>query len=188
MSVPVSLNAVCRNSFSDILEKRFGANSLNFASIMIAFMSWLHSYHIFVACSEGYHVYHWVKMTKADASQKLCWYLMLSANFLLVYKVVDYLIDPFVAGTTAGDPESLSVSNAFISMGWTFCCNALMMKTFGYNNITEILTIGKPCKILYETFLISCGALSTWPNIWLWPTCAASKLCISWVLLSGSSN
>lgn len=42
---------------------------------------------------------------------------MLSANFLLVYKVVDYLIDPFVAGTTAGDPESLSVSNAFISMG-----------------------------------------------------------------------
>ncbi|WOL02488.1 protoporphyrinogen oxidase, chloroplastic/mitochondrial [Canna indica] len=27
--------------------------------------------------------------------------------------VVDYLIDPFVAGTSAGDPESLSVSHAF---------------------------------------------------------------------------
>ncbi|KAK6267190.1 hypothetical protein QUC31_018027 [Theobroma cacao] len=32
-------------------------------------------------------------------------------------EVVDYLIDPFVAGTSAGDPESLSVSNA--SYLWT---------------------------------------------------------------------
>lgn len=27
-------------------------------------------------------------------------------------KVVDYLIDPVVAGTSGGDPESLSVSNS----------------------------------------------------------------------------
>ena len=29
----------------------------------------------------------------------------------LICKVVDYLIDPFVGGTSAADPESLSVSD-----------------------------------------------------------------------------
>lgn len=33
----------------------------------------------------------------------LLWYIFL-------FQVVDYLIDPFVAGTSAGDPGSLSVS------------------------------------------------------------------------------
>lgn len=34
-------------------------------------------------------------------------------SLIFTCKVVDYLIDPFVAGTSAGDPESLSVSNVF---------------------------------------------------------------------------
>jgi len=42
-------------------------------------------------------------------------------------EVVDYLIDPFVAGTSAGDPESLSVSYyvpsfAFIDLGHILLC------------------------------------------------------------------
>lgn len=35
---------------------------------------------------------------------------MLNAFWQNYLKVVDYLIDPFVAGTSAADPESLSVS------------------------------------------------------------------------------
>ena len=31
-------------------------------------------------------------------------------RLVLNFKVVDYLIDPIVAGTSAGDPDSLSVS------------------------------------------------------------------------------
>ena len=47
-------------------------------------------------------------------SNVLCLTLLLS----FACKVVDYLIDPFVAGTSAGDPESLSVSNvSFFGFG-----------------------------------------------------------------------
>lgn len=39
-------------------------------------------------------------------------YLCVSLTVIsFAYKVVDYLIDPFLAGTSASDPESLSVSN-----------------------------------------------------------------------------
>jgi len=31
----------------------------------------------------------------------------------LIFKVVDYLIDPFVGGTSAADPDSLSVKHTF---------------------------------------------------------------------------
>lgn len=34
----------------------------------------------------------------------------------LICKVVDYLIDPFVAGTSAADPESLSVSDFALNL------------------------------------------------------------------------
>jgi protoporphyrinogen/coproporphyrinogen III oxidase len=51
-------------------------------------------------------------------------HLLIALNFL---QVVDYLIDPFVAGTSAGDPESLSVSYyapsfAFIDLGHKLLC------------------------------------------------------------------
>lgn len=39
-------------------------------------------------------------------------FFMIVYLLVLFYKVVDYLVDPFVAGTSAADPESLSVSNA----------------------------------------------------------------------------
>jgi hypothetical protein len=46
--------------------------------------------------------------------------IIIDLTFLfLPSKVVDYLIDPFVAGTSAGDPESLSVSNG--QDIWTTC-------------------------------------------------------------------
>jgi oxygen-dependent protoporphyrinogen oxidase len=31
----------------------------------------------------------------------------------LIFKVVDYLIDPFVGGTSAADPDSLSMKHSF---------------------------------------------------------------------------
>lgn len=34
----------------------------------------------------------------------------------LICKVVDYLIDPFVGGTSASDPDSLSVSNVALNI------------------------------------------------------------------------
>lgn len=43
---------------------------------------------------------------------KFCPYVII--NIIIIDpKVVDYLIDPVVAGTSAGDPESLSVSITF---------------------------------------------------------------------------
>lgn len=36
--------------------------------------------------------------------------MCLPSYSVLPVQVVDYLIDPFVAGTSAGDPDSLSVS------------------------------------------------------------------------------
>lgn len=49
------------------------------------------------------------------------------ASFILLvlnFKVVDYLIDPIVAGTSAGDPDSLSVSTSI----WVFCFLFLVIK------------------------------------------------------------
>jgi len=38
----------------------------------------------------------------------------------LIFKVVDYLIDPFVGGTSAADPDSLSVSNFALNILYLF--------------------------------------------------------------------
>lgn len=49
--------------------------------------------------------------------------------YLFSCKVVDYLIDPFVAGTSAGDPESLSVSNVLvlvIYLCFTLACDCYL--------------------------------------------------------------